>query len=206
MKKKNVTTKPKPKPKPDLRFGIGRRRSRGIMEAVVGGAVEVENGFDGGMTERRRRRRGKRRESASAALRFAAERREVEKHVSVVEGREWLGEAQHVRNGRHGVQRHHREREREKMRVCVENRMRMKIKGRRGRGQEVAESHRKCLSHTHATNSSHFTLSRLRLWTLWVSTLCAQLHAYSLVRVGPPLLRFQDSPSCWRVIITTYAT
>ena len=80
------------------------------MEAVVGGAVEVENGFDGGMTERRRQ--GKRRESASAALGFAAERCEVEEHVSVVEGREWLGEAQHVRNGRHGVQRHHRERER----------------------------------------------------------------------------------------------
>lgn len=70
------------------------------MEAVVvGGAVEVENGFDGGMTERRRQ--GKRRESASAALGFAAERCEVEEHVSVVEGREWLGEAQHVRNGRH---------------------------------------------------------------------------------------------------------
>lgn len=61
------------------------------MEAVVvGGAVEVENGFDGGMTERRRRRRGKRRESASAALGFAAERCEVEEHVSVVEGNDFV--------------------------------------------------------------------------------------------------------------------
>jgi len=104
------------KPKADLRFGIGRRRS---MEAVVGRAVEMENSLDGGMRERRGR--GKRSQSASATLRFTAERGEVEEDVSVVEGREWLGEAQHVRNGRDGVQRHG-ERDMRVESECVENR------------------------------------------------------------------------------------
>ena len=68
------------------------------------------------MMERQRRRQGKHHESASAALRFATKRHEVEKHVSIVEGRECLSEVQHMRNGTHGVQRHHREREDES--VC----------------------------------------------------------------------------------------
>lgn len=65
-------------------------------------AVNVENS---GTTKRNRTDR--RRESAVAALRFTAERSEVNEPVSVEVGRKWRGRAKKdLRNGRYRVQRH----------------------------------------------------------------------------------------------------
>jgi len=77
--------------------------------------------------------------------------------------------------------------------------VRIKIKGRRGRGQEEAESHGNCLSHTHTTNSqtslssssvdliSNASALSPRHSPCWVSALCARSHGYLLcARVEHP--------------------